>query len=70
MLSEGTRLESALRATDDLKLVGYIMAGHPNKKRSIEIGKRLASSGIAAAPTPQDKNNDGNDNHYAARIEV
>ena len=48
MLSEGTRLESALRATDDLKLVGYIMAGHPNKKRSIEIGKRLASSGIAA----------------------
>src|ERR1700716_2658553 len=48
MLSEGTRLESALRATDDLKLVAYVMAGHPNKKRSIEIGKRLASSGIAA----------------------
>jgi tryptophan synthase alpha chain len=49
MLKEGTRLENALRATDDsMKLVGYMMAGHPNKKRSIEIGKRLASSGIAA----------------------
>jgi tryptophan synthase alpha chain len=43
-----TRLENALRATGDLKLVGYIMAGHPNKKRSIEVGKRLATSGIAA----------------------
>jgi tryptophan synthase alpha chain len=48
MVAEGTRLENALRATGDLKLVGYIMAGHPNKKRSIEIGKKLASSGIAA----------------------
>src|SRR5260370_17809434 len=25
-----------------------MMAGHPNKKRSLERGKRLASSGIAA----------------------
>ena len=48
MVVEVTRLERALRATDDLKLIGYVMAGHPNKKRSIEIGKRLASSGIAA----------------------
>lgn len=48
MVAEGTRLESALRATGDLKLVAYIMAGHPNRKRSIEIGKRLAGSGIAA----------------------
>jgi tryptophan synthase alpha chain len=31
-----------------LKLIGYVMAGHPNKKRSIEMGKRLATSGIAA----------------------
>ena len=38
----------ALRATGDLKLVAYIMAGHPNRKRSIEAGKRLAASGIAA----------------------
>jgi tryptophan synthase alpha chain len=43
-----SRLEEALRAKDDLKLVAYIMAGHPSKKRSIDVGKRLASSGIAA----------------------
>ena len=49
MVAERTRLENALRATgDSLKLVGYMMAGHPNKKRSIEIGKKLANSGIAA----------------------
>ena len=49
MVSEtASRLESALRAKDDLKLVAYIMAGHPSKKRSIEVGKRLAASGIAA----------------------
>lgn len=48
MVAEATRLETALRAKGDLKLVAYIMAGHPNKKRSIEVGKRLAGSGIAA----------------------
>src|SRR5438552_757653 len=48
MVAERTRLENALRANDDLKLVAYMMAGHPNRKRSIEVGKRLAGSGIAA----------------------
>src|ERR1700756_3915108 len=44
-----SRLESALRSTGgDLKLVAYIMAGHPHKKRSIEVGKRLAAAGVAA----------------------
>jgi tryptophan synthase alpha chain len=43
-----SRLEEALRAKGDLKLVAYFMAGHPSKKRSIEVGKRLAASGIAA----------------------
>ena len=43
-----SRLEGALRAEGDLKLVAYIMAGHPNRQRSIEIGKKLAGSGIAA----------------------
>ena len=43
-----SRLESALKAKGDLKLVAYIMAGHPSAKRSIDVGKRLASSGIAA----------------------
>lgn len=43
-----SRLEAAVRADGDLKLVAYMMAGHPNRKRSIEVGKRLAASGIAA----------------------
>jgi tryptophan synthase alpha chain len=47
-VGEATRLENALRVSGDLKLVAYIMAGHPNKKKSIEVGKRLAASGIAA----------------------
>jgi tryptophan synthase alpha chain len=48
MASEAPRLEAALRANNDLKLVAYMMAGHPNRKKSIEVGKRLAISGIAA----------------------
>src|SRR2546421_8639217 len=43
-----TRLRSALRADGDLKLVAYMMAGHPTAKRSIDVGKRLAASGVAA----------------------
>jgi len=45
---EASRLAGALRANGSLKLVAYMMAGHPDKKRSLEVGKRLASSGIAA----------------------
>ena len=48
MKTETSRLDQALRAQGDLKLVAYMMAGHPNKKRSLEVGKRLATSGIAA----------------------
>ncbi len=48
MQTETGRLEDAVRAHDDLKLIAYLMAGHPNKKRSIEVGKRLANSGVAA----------------------
>jgi tryptophan synthase alpha chain len=48
MVAEATRLENALRANGDLKLVAYMMAGHPTRKRSIEVGKKLATSGIAA----------------------
>src|SRR5258707_9383635 len=43
-----SRLENALHANGDLKLIAYMMAGHPHKKRSIDVGKRLAASGIAA----------------------
>lgn len=46
--AEATRLEGALRSDGDLKLVAYIMAGHPDAKRSIEAAKRLAASGVAA----------------------
>src|SRR5256885_13686048 len=49
MLAEAsTRLRSALQANGDLKLVVYMMAGHPTAKRSIDVGKRLAASGVAA----------------------
>jgi len=47
-VSEVVRLDQALRADNDLKLVAYMMCGHPNRKRSTEVGKRLATSGIAA----------------------
>jgi tryptophan synthase alpha chain len=43
-----SRLEAAVRADGDLKLIAYMMAGHPNRKRSLEVGRRLAASGIAA----------------------
>ena len=48
MVAEQQRLAAAVRADGDLKLIGYVMAGHPDAKRSIEVGKRLAASGIAA----------------------
>ena len=48
MKTETVSLEQALRATGDLKLVAYMMAGHPTKKKSIEVGKRLAGSKSAS----------------------
>ena len=48
MTEAAIRLDKALKADDDLKLVAYMMGGHPNRKRSIEVGKRLATSGVAA----------------------
>ena len=48
MKATESRLETAVRADGDLKLVAYMMAGHPNRKRSLEVGKKLAASGIAA----------------------
>ncbi len=48
MVAERTRLDTALKARGDLKLIAYLMAGHPTKKRSIEVGKKLAASGVAA----------------------
>src|SRR5712691_10361090 len=43
-----SRLEKALKADGDLKLIVYVMAGHPTRKKSLEIAKRVAASGVAA----------------------
>jgi tryptophan synthase alpha chain len=43
-----SRLEAAVRADGDLKLIPYVMAGHPNRRKSQEVAKRLAASGVAA----------------------
>ena len=48
MVAEKARLATVLKAKGDLKLVPYLMAGFPTKKRSIDVGKRLAASGVAA----------------------
>ena len=48
MVADKQRLSTAVRAEGDLKLIAYVMAGHPDKRRSIEVGKRLATSGVAA----------------------
>jgi tryptophan synthase alpha chain len=47
--SPAERLEDSLRAAaGGIKLVPYIVAGHPDARQSIDIGRRLARSGIAA----------------------
>ena len=47
-MTERVSLAKALKADGDLKLVAYMMGGHPNRKKSVEVGKKLANSGIAA----------------------
>lgn len=41
-------LEAAVRADGDLKLIPYLMGGFPDRRRTVEFGRRLASSGAAA----------------------
>lgn len=48
MRATTNRLENGLRANGDLKLVVYVMAGHPTMKKSLEIARRIAASGVAA----------------------
>jgi tryptophan synthase alpha chain len=43
-----SRLQQAVAADGDLKLIAYFMAGHPNRKKSLEVGKRIAAAGVAA----------------------
>ena len=42
------RLEDAVRAQGDLKLIPYVMAGFPDARTTVEVGRRLATSGAAA----------------------
>lgn len=37
-----------MRADGDLKLIVYLMAGHPTRKKSLELAKQVAASGVAA----------------------
>ena len=48
MRATSSKLEQALHADGDLKLVVYVMAGHPTRKKSLEIARRIAASGVAA----------------------
>jgi tryptophan synthase alpha chain len=43
-----SRLEASLRATDDLKLIPYLMAGYPDAPGSAAQGRAYARSGAAA----------------------
>ncbi|HVB77062.1 MAG TPA: tryptophan synthase subunit alpha [Candidatus Nitrosotalea sp.] len=41
-------LEAALRGGQDLKVIAYVMAGHPSRQESIELGRALVRAGAAA----------------------
>lgn len=43
-----SRLETSVRATDDLKLIPYLMAGYPDLQSSVEQGHAYAAAGVAA----------------------
>jgi tryptophan synthase alpha chain len=43
-----SRLEASVRATDDLKLIPYLMAGYPDPPGSVAQGRAYARAGAAA----------------------
>jgi len=43
-----SRLERSVRASGDIKLIPYLMAGYPDRERSIEQGLAYAGAGAAA----------------------
>jgi len=47
-VTERSRLEAAVRAADDLKLIPYLMAGFPSRAESIAHGRAYARAGAAA----------------------
>ena len=51
MRTTESKLEAAVRADGEagsLKLIPYVMAGHPNRRKSLELAKKIAASGVAA----------------------
>jgi len=47
-VTERSRLELAVRADDDLKLIPYLMAGYPSRAASIAHGRAYAGAGVGA----------------------
>jgi tryptophan synthase alpha chain len=47
-VTERSRLELAVRADDDLKLIPYLMAGYPSGAASIAHGRAYAGAGVGA----------------------
>src|ERR1700716_1237804 len=47
-VSERSRLEAAVRADGDLRLIPYLMAGYPSRTESIAHGRAYARTGVAA----------------------
>jgi tryptophan synthase alpha chain len=47
-VTERSRLEAAVRADGDLRLVPYLMAGYPSRAESIALGRAYARAGVAA----------------------
>ncbi len=43
-----SRLEAAVRSDGGVKLIPYLMAGYPDRRRSAELGRRYAAAGAAA----------------------
>jgi len=47
-VTERSRLEAAVRAEGDVRLIPYLMAGHPSRAESIALGRAYARAGVAA----------------------
>jgi tryptophan synthase alpha chain len=47
-VTERSRLEAAVRAAGELRLIPYLMAGYPSRAESIAHGRAYARAGVAA----------------------
>lgn len=48
MATRTQRLADSVRASGDVKLIPYLMAGYPDARASAELGRRYAAAGAAA----------------------